>query len=128
MVNVNELDDSVRTLVEHADKFFEGTVTREELMGLLLISFQDLSDMFKQLGKRGVLTTRDLGRYQWAATITRTISELAILGVPQYGTPKLEEQLKELMREKLRNSKLVTVRQLADAPESIVSPSSKTPQ
>jgi hypothetical protein len=102
-MKVDELEAQVTQLIDHADRFFAGTVTQEELFELYKICAQDLSRLFQELTAAGRASAQQLGTYQWASTIMAAIM-LTLEREPKYGTKVLEHQLKSNFRTIVRRS------------------------
>lgn len=107
MSKANELSENEKHLLEHVDRFFEGTRTQEELFASLRMCFNELSEAFNTL-VRNDATQEDrlqaIGKYQWASTVIPAMVRTLELG-PQYDTPKLEEQLKRNFRMLMKSAK-----------------------
>lgn len=94
---------NVNLLLEHGETYFKDVRTSEELFTLLRVALSEYSSLFRALIARGVVTVEDAGRYQWASCISATFIRVLELG-PLYGSPALEEQLNNVLRELLDTS------------------------
>lgn len=103
MATVEQIEENLRLLTEHADRFFAGTITKEQLFELMQIAFGSLSDLFRGLADRGALKAEDAATYQWATTIIAAIIRTLEIE-PKYGSPILEEQLRRNFRAKLKGA------------------------
>lgn len=109
-MHVDDEDEGRRALMEHAQVFFGGARTKNDVFMRVVHCFEAFKIQVTGMAERGVLTSEDAAAWSWFSVAMPAMMLLVFKGEPKWDTRELEVQLNEQFLKGLRRARAMGIK------------------